>query len=406
MLASSTARAAAGAGLLLASAASAIPLNLNCVQSLGLALADPELSTCVATEALGSVLPLFFGANNLSLTPVFDDYLEAWCPAPACNGSTVSSAIQNIEQSCASTFESVGLANETLAFLAANEPIFKAVVCVPANATSNSTAAWNSTIPSANSSVASSTMLNGTATNETSLSYCLPSLMSSFETVTGQNVTVQLLAGLVTGNISFASYFPALNSSATDGTLNITELANSTSLGNNETLSNAVCTDCLREMIFVLEDGFANSTSTNATAAGNTTMSLLSLVKAGAEAICGPTFFGNSSANATMPETTSTSLVMPTPIPVSTRSVNMVTDQSSSAAGPLVSSAATAASGPISSVVAAVSSATGGVVSSPASAVGSAATAAVASPASIVGSISAALPAPIASAIASAAGSA
>jgi hypothetical protein len=118
-------------------------------------------------------------------------------------------------------YESVGLTNETvrlarqrsapppndeaaytlvsspqLAFLIDNESVFKAALCVPANATFNSTAWGNSTVPAANSSsVASSTMLNGsTATNETSLDFCLPSLMSSFETVTGQNVTVLLLA--------------------------------------------------------------------------------------------------------------------------------------------------------------------------------------------------------------------
>ena len=114
MLASSTARTAAGAGLLLASAASAIPLNLNCVQASYLALADPELSTCVATEALGSVLPLFFGASNLSLTPVLDTYLEAYCPAPACNTSTVATAVGNVDQSCGDLFENIGLTNQTV----------------------------------------------------------------------------------------------------------------------------------------------------------------------------------------------------------------------------------------------------------------------------------------------------
>jgi hypothetical protein len=57
-------------------------------------------------------------------------------------------------------------------------------------------------------------------------------------------------------------------------------------------------------MYTVLEDGFVNNgTVFNSTAASNVTVSLLSIVKAGAEAICGQDFFGTFAAHDFAPNT-------------------------------------------------------------------------------------------------------
>lgn len=96
---SSSTKLAAGA-LLLATAAQAIPLQLSCVQATYKTLADPAIAECLQTEALGGVLPYFFGSSNLSIAQPIDEYLAAYCPAPSCNASTYSTAFNTISSAC------------------------------------------------------------------------------------------------------------------------------------------------------------------------------------------------------------------------------------------------------------------------------------------------------------------
>lgn len=113
-----------------------------------------------------------------------------------------------------------------------------------------------------------------------STAYCLPSLLESFESVTGKNVTVTLLYEVLSGNVTFDGLFPSLNSSSV--------ASNVSTLAQNETLVSSVCTDCVKTMYTTLETGF------NGTESNNATTSFFDVLGAGLTAICGEGFIGAS----------------------------------------------------------------------------------------------------------------
>lgn len=130
-----------------------------------------------------------------------------------------------------------------------------------------------------NSTVGSSSSMNSTS-SANSTAYCLPSLLESFESVTGKNVTVTLLYEVLSGNLTFDGLFPSLNSSSV--TNNVSTLAQ------NETLVSSVCTDCVKTMYTTLDTGF------NGTGSNNATSSFFDVLGAGLTAICGEGFIGAS----------------------------------------------------------------------------------------------------------------
>ncbi|CED84953.1 hypothetical protein [Phaffia rhodozyma] len=181
--------------------ADALPLSLNCTQSLALAIsADPE-STCFATPALEVFLPTLIGSTNTSIAAPLATYLEAVCPAPLCTDEQIEQTFATIGAGCSDLFAELGVSPTVLGGIVPLLPTVKEYVCLEANS--------NSAPPE----------------------YCVVDVTDAIQTFVGQNITVDLVSSLVSGNVTLAGILPERNK---------TEL---------EQISPLVCTDCFRAYI-------------------------------------------------------------------------------------------------------------------------------------------------------------
>ncbi|CED84952.1 hypothetical protein [Phaffia rhodozyma] len=226
--------------------ANALPLSLNCTQSLALAIsADPE-STCFATPALEVFLPTLIGSTNTSIAAPLATYLEAVCPAPLCTDEQIEQTFATIGAGCSDLFAELGVSPTVLGGIVPLLPTVKEYVCLEATYDDPS--------------------------DDTPPEFCVVDIINSTETLIGANLTVDLVLGLVINNGSIADIIPNRTTA---------EL---------QALAPQVCTDCLKTYYFAAVNS-AEETDFEATD-GNTTIGyLFTEATMFLSEICGPDFF-------------------------------------------------------------------------------------------------------------------
>ncbi|KAL1405546.1 hypothetical protein Q8F55_009184 [Vanrija albida] len=149
-----------------------------------------------------------------SIIPGITSYLESLCPAgPVCTPENLQSAETTINNSCAEDKNATGTGATLLTVVDGvlnHYPEFFAGIC---------------------------------AKNKTTNAYCVPELLQTIQNETNQDVTLEYLGGLISGN---ASALAALTPLATSG---------------------KVCTGCLATLYYELEKANVSATSAEASTA-------------------------------------------------------------------------------------------------------------------------------------------